>query len=294
MFERKNYCGPNATSKPAVSQLFYRALIFITICFASLLGPLPASASAKATSGNGSYTITLYAPSQVGTPALPGKTIVGTGGKPIYPVLFPTLTTDSKQFQITPCVAVFFKYYSTKAQAAYAYNLNPQLWFTLNRHYGPCKSRQTNYQTSPTPPKVSQSTIVAEVSRLLPSPAPVMTPYFGIFGLDSYLSSGAKFVDQISVSTIAGKVVAVASGQLTIDYGDGSTPFGPTSNSGGTYPLGDLMHLYKNTGCYRITIVENWSVNYSGGGSSGTIGGITTRGSLNNYCVYQMNALMVR
>lgn len=246
--------------------------------------------------GNQGYTITLYAPSSAPNPGSPGSQLLTQtkGGQTLYPIMLPTLTTNTSEFANAPCVAVFFRYYSDKAQTGISRSLAPRLWYALNRHYGPCVYRSHTTSKAPTPPTISTSVIQKTISRQLPSPTLALDPTFALIGVKSYVIAHSLLTDAITRSTQFGFLSARATGSISINFGDGSPTFGPTTNLGGPWPIGTLTHAYYTPGCYRVSITENWIVTYEISGQSGTLRGLTTEGSLSPYCVYQAGSQMIR
>ncbi|MDA8116063.1 MAG: hypothetical protein M0000_01535 [Actinomycetota bacterium] len=276
---------------------------FLTTLVACALGttlvmtPTPAGASgnpATASGGDGRYTITLYTLASATAPGNPGsaKVLITPDGRRIYPVMFPTITTNSQLFANTPCIAVFFEYYSNVKQAS-AVNFSPQLLYLLSRRYPLCRYRPVKVTTSPTPPSDSQELIRSSITRVLPVPSPSMDPGYGVAGLASFLSTQARLEDALQAQLPGGGVHALAQGTLTVDWGDGSPPAGPTTATGGPWPLGDLRHNYS-PGCYEVSVTVNWLVRYQAAGRSGTLSGIKTSGVIPRYCVYQVASVMLR
>ena len=260
--------------------------------------PSPAAAAgrpATASAGRGSYTITLYTVSSASAPGNPGssRVLVTPAGKRLYPVMFPTITTNSRLFSNTPCIAVFFVYYSTSEQAS-AMNFAPQLLFVLNRHYPLCAYRAVRSTRGPTRPVINQEEIRSAVTRQLPAPLPWMDPRYGVAGLAAFLTTQARLADTMQASSAAGSVHANAEGTVTVDWGDGSPVLGPTTAQGGPWPAGNLRHQYVSPGCYRVTVTVNWLVRYSAAGETGTLNGIQTSGVIPRYCVYQVASVMLR
>ncbi len=271
-------------------------LVMISLA-AFWFGQTPAGAASTISSaGNGGgYTITLYTLTSATAPGNPGSrsTATAPNGKTLYPVMYPTVTTNSKLFSNAPCIAVYFAYYSSTLQAS-ARQMPPQLWFTLSRRYPPCQYRTTSFTTPPSKPRLSITSYVNTITRQLPSPHPAMDPQFGLVGLNSYLTTGATLSDTLWVPSPAGTIRAVANGTLSADFGDGTAPVGPTTDVGGPWPGGHLVHAYGGTGCYAISVIENWSVSYDIGGITGTLNGLRTSGEIASYCVYSTGAVMLR
>ena len=264
---------------------------------ALVMAPTPAGASGNpvtASGGPGGYTITLYTLASATAPGNPGsaRVLVTPDGHRVYPVMFPTITTNSQLFANTPCVAVFFEYYSNVKQAS-AVNFSPQLLYLLSRRYPLCRYRTITSTTSPTPPSDSQELIRSSIARELPVPSPSMDPGYGVAGLASFLSTRARLEDALQAQLPGGGVRALAQGTLMVDWGDGSVPAGPTTATGGPWPLGDLRHDYS-PGCYQVSVTVNWLVRYQAAGLHGTLSGIRTSGVIPRYCVYQVASVMLR
>ena len=263
----------------------------------SSLGLSDASASSIVGPGNspGSYSITLYTVASASAPGNPGSatTVTTQTGKTLYPVMFPTVTSNSALFDNTPCIAVYFAYYSNTAQVTIATHMAPELFYTLNRSYPQCQYRNSPTAVQATPASVSTNTLVSTVTHLLPIPDPLIEPGFGLIAFPAYLSSGAKLTDRFQTTVAGQAILGSAHGSLSVDFGDGSV-IGPTTNLGGVWPNGNLSHPYSSTGCYRITVTENWSISYSVGGQSGTLNGISTQGSVPSFCVFATGSFMIR
>ena len=275
---------------------FRTKLIACALATAVVLLPAPAGASttANASSGNGGYTITLYTLSSASAPGNPGseKVTVTPDGRRVYPVMYPTITTNSGLFANTPCVAVFFEYFSSVEQAS-ALNFAPQLLYLLSRRYPLCRYRSVKTAKTPKPTTISQELIRSSITKELPPPYPSMDPGYGVVGLASYLSTRARLEDALQARLPAGSVRALAQGTLTVNWGDGSPNDGPTTATGGPWPLGDIRHEYA-PGCYTVTVTVTWVVRYDAAGRSGTLSGIQTSGAIPRYCVYQVSSVMLR
>ncbi|MDA8196962.1 MAG: hypothetical protein M0019_07140 [Actinomycetota bacterium] len=249
----------------------------------------------SSSSSPGSYTISLYSISNAAKPGNPGSssTFISKSGQTLYPVMFPTITLDSQLFANPPCVAIFFKYYATSQQAGVSRSVLPQLLLAAHRLYPYCIDRSITISSPPSNP-VNDITVVRDViSRQLPSPNPSFDPPFSLVSLNAYLSTGASVSDHLDTTTPIGRVTADASGTLTIDFGDGTTPI-TTTSTGGPYPNGNIVHAWTSTGCYRVTVTENWSVNYTTPNGSGSISGITTFGEIPQYCVFSTTSQIYR
>ncbi len=254
---------------------------------ASSIAPLPSQ---------GGYSITLYTIGAATAPGNPGSTskVISPNGTALYPVMFPTVTTNATLFSNTPCIAVYFAYYSNTRQVLAASQMAPQIWYTLNHHYPPCQYRATSITTPAAPPRTTVLSEIQTIIENLPVPKPRMAPNFGLVGVAAYLESGANLADSLSISSNLGEIIAQASGTLYINFGDASPSVGPTSSLGGAWPSGNLLHVYESSGCYAITVTEAWSVSYRIAGSTGVLNGLHTSGEVPSFCVYSTSSVMLR
>ncbi len=264
-----------------------------TMVLASSTNKAWADSSISPNPTNNGYTITLYSPSNFTAPSTP-TTFNNSSSKNLYPVVLPTLSTNSSEFKNTPCVAVYVRYYTNKAQAGVSDSIAPQLWFTLNRHYGPCIYRNASQFASSLAPSTSSSAIRDTIIRDLPSPSIAVDPNFGIAGIASYLSISTRLSDSLATTTAFGPLTATSTGSLSISYGDSTSPIGPTSLLGGPWPTGNLVHTYASPGCYAITVTETWNTTYTVSSERGQLTGLTTQGSYPNYCVYLAGSKLLR
>lgn len=244
---------------------------------------------------SGSYSINLYSITSATQPGNPGAstTYVSKSGQLLYPVMFPTVTLNSQLFTNPPCVAVFFRYYSTSKQAGVSRSILPQLFFAAHRLYPYCIQRDVTVITPPTNPTNDTAIIRYVISRQLPQPNPSLDPPFALVGLKAFLSSGASLSDHLDTETAIGEVTADATGVLNVDFGDGS-PSLTTTSLGGPFPSGNITHTWTATGCYVVTVTENWTVSYHTPNGGGTITGLSTIGTDPRYCVYNTTSQIYR
>ena len=294
---KRNYsCAPlNAVNNQRFAWLI---ISIVALMFAVTFPSQSASAQSTISSNqnNNGYTITLFAPSSVPQQNNPATNTDNTSGsQQVYPVVLPTLTTDTALFANTPCVAEYVRYYTNKAQAGVSDALTPQIWYTLNRHYAPCIYR--TQPSSNTPPSISpsQQTIIRQsILRQLPSPTPQFDPTFGVTGIKSYLSVNTPLLDSITTQSALGLLHAQSSGTITISFGDNQGNLGPTTDLGGPWPTGDITHIYHSPGCYVVTITETWTVKYNVGAENGELFGLQTQGTIANYCIYLAGGELIR
>ena len=278
---------------------FATFLACFTIFVAAVIsaGARPAGALTDSTStlpGNNGYQITLYTVQDATSPGNPGSPTWTSSNPKSYPVMLPTVSTNGTLFSNAPCIAVFFAYYGTQAQASVANHLAPQLFYALNRHYQDCTYRPVTAQKPPVAPQATTKILSQVITHVLPNPRPSMDPGFSLVGLGAYLTTGARLIDTMGLTTAFGRVSATAHGTIYVIWGDNSPAQGPTQSLGGPWPNGALHHTYKEAGCVTVTVREIWSVSYSVGSQTGQLNGLSTSGTLNRYCIYATHSVMLR
>lgn len=85
-------------------------------------------------------------------------------------------------------------------------------------------------------------------------------------------------------------------GKIEINWGDGETTHHTTA--GGPYPS-SIGHSWTTRGHYNITANAHWRADYSLGPyngyiHSGTLSGITTTGSIDNFRIFEAQAILVK
>jgi hypothetical protein len=111
-------------------------------------------------------------------------------------------------------------------------------------------------------PQMVQALIVSQLDR----PSPRIDPGRAITGLRSYLdiAGPTAFDDQISLTAPAVTVTIDASAVYRVDWGDGTVE--TYASSGGSYPDGDITHVYTRVGDHTVTVTPVWTVSWVGGG----------------------------
>ena len=141
-------------------------------------------------------------------------------------------------------------------------------------------------------PPISPQEIVEQtlVNVRLPEPQPNVDPGYAVTGLRAYLETGNDTTHTFpTIPTVLGGLSISASSTHTVDWGDGTTT-GPHSSTGGKYPDGDITHVYKDTGVVDITVTQNWTATWSLAGQSGTISGLSSSGSIDDFVVREVQA----
>lgn len=125
----------------------------------------------------------------------------------------------------------------------------------------------------------------------LPKPAPSIAPGWAITGKTAFLETHGQRRHDYSQSTPFGPLGLAATGQYYVDWGDGQTT-GPYDVEGGPWPDGQITHTYVNVGHYDIVVTEKWSSTWHLGDESGTLSGLQTQGSLPDFRVEQIQAVI--
>ena len=142
------------------------------------------------------------------------------------------------------------------------------------------------------PPPISPQEIVQRtiVNVRLPEPDPKVDPGYAVTGLRSYLETGNATTHSFEpISTVLGPLSITATSTYSVDWGDGTTT-GPHASNGGPYPDGDITHIYERTAVVDITVTQNWTATWSLAGQSGTISGLRSSGTLDNFAVREVQA----
>ncbi len=125
----------------------------------------------------------------------------------------------------------------------------------------------------------------------LPKPAPSIAPGWAITGKTAYLETHGERRHDYSRGTPFGSLGLTATGQYSVDWGDGETT-GPYDVEGRAWPDGRITHTYINVGHYNIVVTEKWSSTWHLGGESGDLSGLETEGVIDNFRVEQVQAVI--
>ena len=113
----------------------------------------------------------------------------------------------------------------------------------------------------------------------LPVPSLSVQPDFGVTGKPVYLQiAGANTWSRTIDNPIGDDVVITATSDYVIDWGDPTYPKTDTTTSqGGTYPDGDVTHVYTHkTPRTEIRVTQRWTARWRAGAATGTLGQLTT------------------
>ncbi len=115
----------------------------------------------------------------------------------------------------------------------------------------------------------------------MPVPRPRIPPGHAITGLPAYLETRGTLSHRVGPEpTELGPIEVHATGAYYVDWGDGTPEEGPFSFEGEPYPTGRMVHTYRDTGTYTVTVRVAWSADWGLGGDSGTVPGLRTEASI--------------
>ena len=162
--------------------------------------------------------------------------------------------------------------------------------------YGPAPAPGEPRRRAPVPPPLSPTEVVERtiVNVRLPRPRPSIDPGYAVTGMKAYLETGNSTTHTFEpINTVLGPLSITATSTYTVKWGDGETS-GPHNNSGGAYPNGRITHVYRHARTVDIVVTQNWTAQWSLAGQSGTIGGLSSSGTLPNFVVREVQAVRRR
>ena len=89
-----------------------------------------------------------------------------------------------------------------------------------------------------------------------------------------------------------GTLTIHAYSKAIVDWGDGST--GTYAMSGGPFPNKSIAHSWSTRGTYDINVTATWSAAWSMGPYSGVLQGIPATGSINDFRVWEAQAMLIK
>jgi hypothetical protein len=128
----------------------------------------------------------------------------------------------------------------------------------------------------------------------LPVPKPAIAPGRAITGKTAYLETKGEITHTYTNNTIFGPLEIASTGRYYVDWGDGKGEAGPYSLEGQPWPGGVITHQYVNVGTYTVTVTEKWVGQWRLGGESGTLRTLETVGSIADFPVQQIQAVIGR
>lgn len=126
-----------------------------------------------------------------------------------------------------------------------------------------------------------------------PQPHPSIAPGRAITGKHAYLETNGDLVRTYINNTVLGTLSIVAHGAYTVDWGDGQTT-GPYGFEGRPWPDGRILHDYMNVGTYNVVVTERWTAEWQLANETGVIRTIQTVGTISNFPVQQIQAVVAR
>jgi hypothetical protein len=129
----------------------------------------------------------------------------------------------------------------------------------------------------------------------LPRPAPIIRPGRAITGRDAFIEMGDPTTGRWHFDVYDYSIDISATSVYDVDWGDGTTSVGITSN-GGPWPDGDVRHVWTTTCACDVVVTQRWSGRWTLDGTDrGVIPGVMrTRGELADFPVHQMQAVRER
>ena len=126
------------------------------------------------------------------------------------------------------------------------------------------------------PAVVLRDAVRASVVGQLPRPEPRVPPGFALAGLEMYLDSGPSHglsfeqTDRITVGPFSFDVDIEATGQTTVDWGDGTPPI-TYDVPGGPYPDGQIRHTYRDASTVTVTVTDTWVIDFQATTAGGAV-----------------------
>lgn len=157
---------------------------------------------------------------------------------PVVYVTFPTLVTQPDGSR---CVRVQRRGFPNGVSAAAATDAQNALWRMAVASFALC-------QRTPAPPDSTPAQHAADFWRvagedLLPEPVPRIAPGYMLAGKTAYLEAGTVPTARFEHPTPFGTLAIEATGQVFVDWGDGSAVDGPYDSAGGPWPEGRITHF---------------------------------------------------
>jgi hypothetical protein len=204
---------------------------------------------------------------------------------PVFYAEFPQLETLPDG---TRCLRVIRRGYPDALSAAVAGDAQDRLWRITLADYPRCPGVQA--------PARTPSVEAAEFWRvqgedLLPKPAPRIAPGYMLAGKMAYLETGATLATRFEHPTPLGVLTIDATSTVYVDWGDSPRMDGPFTEPGGPWPDGKITHSWTTARTYDITVQQRWSARWWLGGDSGTLDGLTTEASIDDFEVRQLQAV---
>lgn len=165
--------------------------------------------------------------------------------------------------------------------------------FRILESYPPCP--QQPRAPGESAPIETRAMIAARIWERMPlmQPKPFIAPGRAITGKLAYLETRSQVTQTYSTDTIFGPLNIFATGAYTVSWGDGETS-GPHAFEGKPWPNGQITHDYLNVGSYNVVVTERWTASWSLDGESGILRRLQTTGTISNFPVEQIQAVIGR
>jgi hypothetical protein len=172
-------------------------------------------------------------------------------------------------------------------------NPQPFIYTNLADSYPPCPQapRQASDPAPVETPRMVAARFWEQVP--LPKPAPSIAPGRAITGKLAYLETNGEITHTYTNDTTFGPLHIVAKGSYSVDWGDGETT-GPYDIEGRPWPNGEITHDYVNIGVYDVVVTEKWTATWRLGGQSGVLRTLQTTGTIGDFPVEQLQAVIGR
>lgn len=186
------------------------------------------------------------------------------------------------------CAESYRRYYPDASSRDEAAALIGDIWGVAARNYPRCEGSA--------PPAATPALEAADYWRvagqdLLPKPAPRIAPGWMLAGKTAYLETGSRSTAHFEHPTPLGLLAIDATATLFVDWGDGGKPDGPLAGPGGPWPNGTITHFWTTARTYDVTVTQQWAATWHLGTSSGELADLTTRGTIDDFEVRQLQAV---
>ncbi len=125
----------------------------------------------------------------------------------------------------------------------------------------------------------------------LPAPEPVIEPGYAVAGKTAYLESNGVGEVPFRFETELGTLVIEAEAELFVDWGDGRGRRAYES-LGGPWPEGEVTNVYSEAAVVDVAVEQEWTAAWSVAGVTGTLGGLSTSGTIEDFEVRQVQAVI--
>ena len=126
------------------------------------------------------------------------------------------------------------------------------------------------------PAPVLRDAVRTAVTGQLPRPDLYIAPGFALTGLETYLDTGALHgltydrLLPVVIGPFSFDVEVSATGQTTVDWGDGTPPI-TYDVPGGPYPDGQIRHTYRDASNVTVTVTDSWIIDFRATTAGGAV-----------------------